>query len=186
MRIDLMSQYNYLMVNIKLANLFGLNVAAYWAELMNVYAKVVNKKFDETIQNNGFFEIDRAYITRRTTLSTADQDVCDRVLTSLEVLERAPKKPDLIRIDLEKAEAIILQDDPVELERIQKTAKIKSTEKRESKRFMIKKSLKDGIVETDAELWTAYANWIDAVYDSGNYLSKPMVEFLPSHVWRKN
>ena len=47
MWLDIMSQYNTLQVNIKLANLLGLEVATYWAALMDVYARVVNKFKDE-------------------------------------------------------------------------------------------------------------------------------------------
>lgn len=176
MLIDLMSQYNYLQVNIKLANLLGLNTATYWAELLNIYARVIAKKFEETVQNEGYFELDRDYITRRTTLSEADQQLCDKVLVSLNIMGKSPDDPNSIRLDLQVMESILTQDDPVALEKILKTAKIKSTDKKESKKFMIKKTLKDSIVETDADLLVAYYNWVDTIYDSGNYLSKPMVE----------
>ena len=49
MWLDVMSQYNTLEVNIKLANVLGLHTAVYWAELMNVYARVV-KKFRAELQ----------------------------------------------------------------------------------------------------------------------------------------
>ena len=55
MWLDIMSQYNTLQVNIKLANLLGLEVATYWAALMDVYARVVNKFKDELESNSGYF-----------------------------------------------------------------------------------------------------------------------------------
>ena len=57
MWLDIMSQYNTLQVNIKLANLLGLEVATYWAALMDVYARVVNKLIEELETNSRYFEL---------------------------------------------------------------------------------------------------------------------------------
>ena len=59
MYVELMSPYNYLQVNTKLANVLNLNCAVYWAELLNVYARVINKKRDELLDNQGYFDLDR-------------------------------------------------------------------------------------------------------------------------------
>ena len=69
MWLDIMSQYNTLQVNIKLANLLGLEVATYWAALMDVYARVVNKFKDELESNSGSSRRFRSSLTCRTTIS---------------------------------------------------------------------------------------------------------------------
>jgi hypothetical protein len=44
MWLDIMSSYTTLPINIKLANMLGLDVAVYVAELLNIYPRVVVKK----------------------------------------------------------------------------------------------------------------------------------------------
>ena len=73
MLLDIMSPYSYLQVNTKMISIFGLNVAAYWAELLNIYPRVIKKKKDEVIQANGYFTIDREYIKARTSLDLSEQ-----------------------------------------------------------------------------------------------------------------
>ena len=102
MLIDLMSAYKSQTFNIKLAHIVGLNVAVYWGELMNVYARVIDKKLDETIENEGFFDLDRDYITKRTTLSIEDQLVCDKALLQAGIVDYDGKNVNRIRIDLGK------------------------------------------------------------------------------------
>ena len=103
MWLDIMSQYNTLQVNIKLANLLGLEVATYWAALMDVYARVVNKFKDELESNSGYFELDRGYITKRTTLTLDKQLEIDTGLGKLGVLKhRSENELNWITLDVEK------------------------------------------------------------------------------------
>jgi len=176
MLLDVISQYGYLQVNVKLANVAGLNVAAYWAELLNVYARVINKKMEQTVSNQGFFDLDREYVTRRTTLSLEEQALCDKALAGLEVLERSESDPNSIRLDINRMSDILVSDDPKELEKLAKVAKAKRSDSRTAKREAMKRSLKAAVIDPDRDLVEAYWNWIDSIMDSGNYLSKAMVE----------
>jgi hypothetical protein len=175
MLLDIMSPYNQLQVNVKLINLTGLNTATYWSVLLDIYARVINKKFDETVQNSGFFSIDRQYIERRTSLTPADQTVCDKVLSALDVLEKQEDSDNMIRIDLERMKQILVEDDSKVLAKIQAKAKVKRRDVATQKRESIKENLKAHIEEPDVDLLKAYEQWVDSIIDSKNFLSIPAV-----------
>jgi len=181
MYIDLMSQYNHLQVNIKLANILNLNTAVYWAELLNVYARVINKKKDEMLANGGFFELDRSYIAKRTTLSVDDQMLCDSMLEKLDIIGRDPNDSNLIRIDIQKMYALVVEDDPAAIRDIQKRAKLKRDDQTAVKREMIRRNLNAGIMESDADILEALKVWINAMVEAKTVITKPAVE-----VFQKN
>ena len=64
---------NYESYNVKLANLFGLNISIYINLLMNIESKASDKEK----LNNGYFLLDRDYVTSRTTFSEKDQLLFD-------------------------------------------------------------------------------------------------------------
>lgn len=181
MYIDLMSQYNHLQVNIKLANTLNLNIAVYWAELMNVYARVVNKKKEETEQNDGFFQIDREYVKRRTTLSIEDQLVCDAALEKLGILAKKADDPNNIAIDIKAMYALIVEDDATAIKEIQKKSKVKRDEAAAAKKEMLKANLIAAIEEDDVDILEALKTWISEVIEAKKPLSKVAVE-----VFQKN
>ena len=177
MLIDLMSAYKNQTFNIKLAHIVGLNTAVYWGELMNVYARVIDKKLDETIENEGFFDLDRDYVEKRTTLKIEDQLVCDKALLQAGVIDYDGKNVNRIRIDLEKMKEIILQDDPAELAKLQKTLKVKTMDAASAKRVGSAQNMKNILVETDPDLFEAYCVWIDTIIlDKKDFLNKTIVE----------
>ena len=63
MLIELLSQSNYISVNIKLAKIFGVEGAIYISEILNIYDKAVRKNKVE----DKFFTLDREYFEERTT-----------------------------------------------------------------------------------------------------------------------
>ena len=73
MLIDLINSSNYIMVNRDAINVFGLNTAVYCSELLNIYKKAVSKK---KITADGYFTVDRNYITKQTSLTDEDHDQC--------------------------------------------------------------------------------------------------------------
>ena len=176
MLIDVMSPYNYLQVNTKLIKIFGLNIAVYWAELLNIYPRVIKKKKDEVIQANGFFTIDRDYITSRTSLDLVEQLNCDKALINVGVLAVDPSDQNKICISLNAMHEIMTEDDDKALAAIQKKTKVKKTSAADSKKAAIRINLKNSVVETDVELLKAYHTWIDAIMDSGNWLNKAVIE----------
>lgn len=177
MLIDLMSPYKNQTFNIKLAHIVGLNTAVYWGELMNIYARVIDKKLEETIQNDGYFELDREYITKRTTLSIEEQLVCDKALLQAGVIGYNGKDVNQIRIDLEKMKEIILEDDPKELSKLQKTLKVKTMDAASARRVGSAQAMKNLIVESDPDLFEAYCVWVDTiVMDKKDFLNKTILE----------
>lgn len=178
MLIDIMSPYSYLQVNTKMISVFGLNVAAYWAELLNIYPRVIKKKKDEVIQANGFFTVDREYIKSRTSLDLADQAKCDKALVNVGALAVSEENPNFICISLNRMFEILSEDDSAAILDIQKKAKSRKGSTTETKAAMIKMNLKKAVVCSDAELTTAYHTWVDAIMDSKNVLTKAALEIF--------
>ena len=177
MLIDLMSSYKSQTFNIKLAHIVGLNVAVYWGELMNVYARVIDKKLDETIENEGFFDLDREYVSKRTTLSIEDQIVCDKALLQAGIIDYDGKNVNRIRIDLGKMKEIIEQDDPKELAKLEKTLKVKAMDAASAKRVGSAQSFKNMLVESDPDLYEAYCTWIDTIIlDKKDFLNRTILD----------
>lgn len=182
MLIDIMSPYSYLQVNTKMISIFGLNVAAYWAELLNIYSRVIKKKKDEVIQADGYFTIDRDYIKSRTSLDLSEQAKCDKALVNVGALAVDPEKPDLICISLNRMMEILTEDDTAVILNIQKQAKAKKGSAAETKALMIRNNLKKAVVNADQELVVAYHTWIDSMMDSKKVLTKAAVEIFQKTV----
>jgi hypothetical protein len=159
-------------------SIFGLTVAAYWAELLNIYPRVIKKKKDEVIQSNGYFTIDREYIRQRTSLDLSEQTKCDKVLVNIGVLSIDENDPNKICISLNAMFEILSEDDTAAIVAIQKKAKAKKSTATATKQDMIKFNLKKAITTTDSDLLTAYHKWIDSVIDSKNVLTKAAVEIF--------
>jgi hypothetical protein len=170
-----MSQYNTLQVNIKLANLLGLKVAVYWAELLNVYARVLNKKKEELLENDGYFELDRGYITKRTTLSVTEQLEIDAGLNKLEVLFPAENDPNSIRLDIQKLCAILVDDDIDAIRDVQKRSKLRREDSAKAKRYSVRINLIAALDETDTDVLDAYKNWIDALLEAKKPITKQSI-----------
>ena len=51
MLLDIMSPYRELPVNIKAIQIFGIPCAAYWAELVNIYPRVIQKKMGDLLNS---------------------------------------------------------------------------------------------------------------------------------------
>ena len=176
MLVELMSPYNHIQVNVKLINVFGLNVATYWSELLNIYSRVINKKKDELLQSNGFFLIDRDYITSRTSLDRKAQTVCDTTLINIGVLAVDEQDPNKICISLNTMFEIITEDDAAVLYELQKKAKVKKATTAETKKAMIAVNLKKAITVTDPDLVKAYHTWVDSyMAGQGKPLTKEVV-----------
>ena len=182
MLLDIMSPYSCLQVNTKMISIFGLNVAAYWAELLNIYPRVIKKKKEEILQANGFFTIDREYIRQRTSLDISEQTKCDKVLINVGALAVDENDSNSICISLNTMFEILTEDDLTAIADIQKKAKSKKSTAKATKQDMIKFNLKKAIKETDEEVKTAYYNWIDSIMDGKNFLTKQVVEIFESTV----
>ena len=104
MLLDLLAEDNFVQYNKKLAHTLGLKEAVYVNQLMNIVYKATTK---DKLVNDSFIRLDRQYIYRQTTLSIEDQLKIETKLQRLNVLEKDFEDDDLLKLDIEKLEAII-------------------------------------------------------------------------------
>lgn len=139
----------------------GFEVAAYWAELQSVLKQVVKK---QTMDERGFFPLDRDYLERETTLSVNKQLKAEETLIKLGVFLRDSEDPNKISIAVNGMVAIITDEDTTKLKKGGKT----SADAKEAKISGMKATMKRAILETDLEIRSAYERWIDGMIDAAN------------------
>lgn len=153
--------FDELRLNKRLIKLAGFEVAAYWAELQSILKQVVKK---HTMDEFGFFNLDRDYLERETTLTLNKQLKCEEKLISLGVIAKDPQNPNRLSISVHGMIEIITDEDT---KKLRKTNAVKKDEKA-AKIAGIKINMKKAILETDPELRAAYERWIDGMIDAAN------------------
>jgi hypothetical protein len=153
--------FDELRLNKRLIKLAGFEVAAYWAELQSILKQVVKK---QTADEQGFFNLDRDYIERETTLTLTKQLKCDEKLIGLGVMMKDQTNPNRIAIAVNGMVAVITDEDT---KKLKKTTAVKKDEKA-AKIAGIKINMKKALLETDPELRAAYERWIDGMVDAAN------------------
>lgn len=153
--------FDELRLNKRLVKLAGFEVAAYWAELQSVLKQVVKK---QTMDEQGFFLLDRDYIERETTLTVNKQLKCEEELIELGALLRDAENPNRIAIGVNAMVAVITGEDTTKLKKSRKS----SADEKAAKIEGIKATMKKALVETDSEVRAAYERWIDGMIDAAN------------------
>jgi hypothetical protein len=153
--------FDELKLNKKLVRIAGFEVAAYWAELQSISRQVVKK---QTMDEKGFFTLDRAYVERETTLTVARQLKCEERLISLGVIMKDSEDPNRLAISISAMVEVITDEDTTKLKR---TSAVKADAKA-AKIAGIKSTMKKALVETDPEVRAAYERWIDGMIDAAN------------------
>ena len=153
--------FDELKVNKRLAKIAGLEVAAYWAELQSILKQVVKK---QTMDERGFFTLDRNYVERETTLTVSKQLKAEEKLIELGVFLRDTEDPNKISIAVNGMVAIITGEDTTKLKKNGKS----SAEVKEAKTSGMKATMKKAILETDPEVRAAYERWVDGMIDAQN------------------
>jgi hypothetical protein len=153
--------FDEIRLNKKLVKLAGFEVAAYWAELQSILKQVVKK---QTMDELGFFILDRDFVERETTLSISKQLKCDEKLLSLGVMMKDPENPNRIAIAVNGMVAVITDEDTNKLKKSGKT----SADAKAAKIAGIKSTMKKAILTTDPDLVFAYGQWIDGMIDAQN------------------
>lgn len=153
--------FDELRLNKRLIKIAGFEVSAYWAELQSVLKQVVKK---QTMDEKGFFLLDRSYVERETTLTVSKQLKCEEKLIELGVLLRDAENPNKIAIAVNGMVAVITDEDTTKLKKTGKT----SADAKAAKIAGIKATMKKAIVETDPEIRAAYERWIDGMIDAAN------------------
>ena len=153
--------FDELRLNKRLVKLAGFEVAAYWAELQSVLKQVVKK---QTMDEQGFFLLDRDYIERETTLTVNKQLKCEEELIELGALLRDAENPNRIAIGVNAMVAVITGEDTTKLKKSRKS----SADEKAAKIEGIKSTMKKALVETDPEVRAAYERWMDGMIDAAN------------------
>jgi hypothetical protein len=164
--------FDELRLNKKLTKIAGFEVAAYWAELQSILKQVVKKK---TMDEHGFFSLDRDFMEKETTLTITKQLKCDEKLKSLGVLLVDESDPNRLSIAVNGMVAVITDEDTTKL----KATKSKKASDKEAKRSGMKANFKKAIEEDDEELRVAYERWVDSMVDSESCrFTKAVVELF--------
>lgn len=162
MHLDALSiTHNYLNINIKLAQIIGLTNAAYVSVALDALyqAKKKNK-----IDADGFFKLDRKYVFRQTTLSTAEQKQCEKELETLGLVLRNENKTDSIAFDVGAVYSLITTDDEKVLDEAKtKLGQIQKVDKELAKKDALIVYFKKLIKEVDFDVREALYNWVEAI-----------------------
>lgn len=153
--------FDELKLNKRLVKIAGFEVAAYWAELQSILKQVVKK---QTMDERGFFPLDRDYVERETTLTISKQLKAEETLIKLGVFLRDPGDPNKISIAVNGMVAIITDEDTTKLKKGGRT----SADEKAAKVAGIKATMKKALVEIDPEVRAAYERWIDGMVDAAN------------------
>lgn len=171
---ELLAADNFISVNRKLASLYGLHAAVYIAEVSNIICKVVKKQVFDT---EGFFKLDREYITARTTLTAEEQYTCDKALNKLSVLETDSANPDTIKVDMARLVSILLEEDTEVLTQLSKKIAATKADQVEAKKAAQQQSIKRNLeYADDEELQAAWHAWVDALYAKDRGVSAKRVK----------
>ncbi len=171
MLLDLLSMDNYASYNIKVAEIFGLHPAIYLSELMNINEKAVRKS---KITGEETFTIDRKYIEKRTTLSKAEQLKIDQSFKEIGLLKVDNDNQNTMSLDITVLTTIMSGGKPLIKEL--KLIAAKTSKNKRTKDEVIKDELKNYIQTTNPELYSAYCDWIDAVYAKQGWMSARSVK----------
>ena len=168
MFIDIMSKDSYLLVNKKMVRYFGLELSTYFAVLLDVYPRVIEKKWD-TLVATGYFPLKRDYVEKECGIPVEQQLALDQALIRIGVLQVNPENPNEIGINVQQMAEYLLDDDVKVLEKLQKKAKTKKTDEAAAKR-QGKIATFTGFASTLAhtpEVQEAYRLWITALVEGG-------------------
>lgn len=168
MLLELLSQSNYISVNIKLAKIFGIEGAVYISEILNINEKAVRKNKTE----NDYFTLDRNYFEERTTFDKKKQLEIENKLIKMNILKRDPKLVDNIFVNTQSLTEIFGETDKKVLTALKKESN-EIDKKIDKKKEAIYARLCDSINTDNKELSDAYKGWILALLENGKPVSSP-------------
>lgn len=176
MLIDLINRNDYLNININLIRVLGLKSAVYISVLLSICERAYRKN---KLINECYFKVDRAEITRNTTVSKKEQLIIDKTLQEFEILCRDKSDDSIIALNIEKLISIIAEVDDNTLKVISSniSTELDYTDVGDTKKDLIIKALKKSIAASNEELHSALESWIDSIYAKPNgFLSKEAVK----------
>jgi hypothetical protein len=177
MLVDLLSPANYLMINKDAIKILGLHTAVYCSELLTIYKKVVTKK--TWINTENYFQVDRNYIEKQTSLTSEEQLKCDLNLAKVNIIKIAEDNPNIIYFDVEIFSSVLASEDIKLLDKVSKTVKTKTPKgTKEANTKYIIQTLKESIECRTPEVLFKLRDWIDCIFENGKVLSKAQVKLF--------
>lgn len=155
---SILDAQNHILVSIDAIKILGLTNAVYCSELISVSAKARRKKKEQ----DGYFNLDRNYIRRRTSIKPEEQYKCDSALKKVGIIDFNVDNPNYIKFNLDVYAQTITNDDCKFLDKVAKKAKITSNaETKEITKARIIEALQKVVVEDNAEIAEALKHWIE-------------------------
>lgn len=175
MLVDIFTEDNSITINYKTIQLFGVQTAVYFSELISIYKKAIRKN---KLVDGQFFKVSRSYVTSTINLTSEEQLICDANLSKVGILKKHVDDPDTIKIDLQLYLSILSNDDFKLLENVKKEMAVSRPKGvKQSQRQQTINALKNCIQCSNYELLTALRDWVDGVYARPNgFLSKSAIK----------
>lgn len=170
MLIDLFATDNYGQYNIKIANMFGLDVAVYLNEVLNINEKAIRK--NKT--SDCFFVLDRDYLKSRTTLTEEQQTEIEDKLSDINILEK--RESCTIHIDTVLLANLIGSEDEDLKKHVQKLVDLKSKKPKKTKKEIVKENLKTHIHSGNDKLDDYLSQWVDVICEKNGFMTKTAIE----------
>jgi hypothetical protein len=149
---------------------------------MSVCKKVVKKKEEETLANNGFFTLDRKYVESETTIPIEEQLAFDKTLAKFNLVNIDPQDPNRICVSQQTMLSLVLGDDPKSLAEIRKKAKVNRDDAKLAKQYVILKNLQSNLVENDKDLLEALKLWIQSCQEAKVFMNKTVVQVFQNNL----
>lgn len=170
MLLDIFDNDNSLTINYVSIRIFGLVTSCYISELISINKKAIKKNKI----NDGYFKLDRNYITKILGLSVEEQLICDSNLMKVSILKKSIDDPDIIKLNINLYVSLLsfgdnkLYEDVSAQMKILRPKGLKITQRQQEM-----KRLQDSIVCSNYELLTALRDWVESIYaNPKGWLSK--------------
>lgn len=171
MLIELLSQSNYQSFNVNLAHMIGLESSIYLNALIEINEKAIRKS--KTVEDK-YFNVDRDYITQRTTLNESTQMQIEDTLEDMGILDRLE---DSVSVNIETITSMLMTQDETLMNDLSKIReKANSKDKKEQKKTAILRAVKARINnQYPNELKEAYSDWLDSVMAKMGFVNNQML-----------
>ena len=184
MYLDLLGADKYINMNIRLAQFTDVKTAIYFAELLNIISQVVRKT---TFDSEGYFTLNRKYMTDRTTLLAEEQVECENKLSVFGLI--SVKDKNKLAVNLEAYFKLLIDDVHVpsaaERELAAKEEKKRlAAEKRHLGQIEVMCKAVDKFDIPDI-LKSSLHDWVDSIYSKpGGFLTARVIEVFINDLYQ--
>lgn len=176
MLYDVVTPSSYRTFNVTIAQIIGLVNAVYCSELLDIYSKARRKN---TIDDNGFFPLNRNYVKLKTSIKIDEQYLCDVSLSKIGLVETSKESPDTIKFNVEQFMNIIAENDSKVLSQIYKKVTLprNETEAKALKREKQKIALKNLVDYDNDEVKNSLIDWVEVVFENCDITKETVKDF---------